>query len=76
MNGIMTIPPKSLAALVDRARRMDGCIRLENSDIYKFVMGNTVATVIGPLNIAIGHQERSPLEATEIRARLLNVASS
>lgn len=70
MNDIMTIPPQSLAALVDRASRMDGCVRLDGSEIYEFAMGNIVATVIGPLNVASGYQSRNQHRAAEIKEKL------
>jgi len=67
MQGIMSIPPKSLAVLVDRAKRLDGCVRLSpDSEVFEFPQGGNVAVLIG-LECPTGHQGKDPRRAAELR---------
>jgi hypothetical protein len=68
--GIQTLPPKTAAMLAERARRMDGCVRVGTSGhIYEFAQGNSVVCLIS-LDPPVGHVGRDPHRAEQIRKEL------
>lgn len=70
MKGIQTLPPKTAAMLADRARRMDGCVRVgRDGDMYEFAQGNSVVCLIS-LDPPIGHVGRDPHRAEQIRKEI------
>ncbi|MAZ17854.1 MAG: hypothetical protein CL535_16180 [Ahrensia sp.] len=62
------IPPKMAQQLADRARAGEG-IRVGNSDMYQFVVGNLVSTVMINMNPPMGTIVRDPREADRLRAK-------
>jgi len=63
----MPIPPKTLAQLAERAKKLDGCVHLENSQIYEFpISTNIVAVVINPGSPS-GHQGKDVRRNAELR---------
>lgn len=72
-HSIQPLPPKVLADLVRIIREGEAgkdFVTIGN-DIWEFARpGNIVATVIGPLNCASGHQQRSPYRHADIKRRL------
>ncbi len=66
----MTISYKMAEQLAERAKRLDGCVKLGGtSEIYEFANGSTVTTIIGLIN-PVGHMMRNPARAAEIRAEI------
>jgi hypothetical protein len=63
-----TLPPKMAAQFADRARRMDGCVRVGNV-AYEFAQGSTVICLIH-LDPPIGHFGKDATRAEQIRREL------
>jgi hypothetical protein len=67
MNGLMPLPPKMAEQLAERAKTLDGCVRLnELSDIYEFPQGSNVAVLMS-IEHPSGHVGKDAVRANELR---------
>lgn len=70
---ITTIPPKTLAQFAERAKRMDGCVKLVGSDgkpfAWEFAQNSMVICLIH-LDPPMGHMGKDARRADAIRAEL------
>jgi hypothetical protein len=70
----MPLSPKTAAQFAERAKRMDGCVRV-GSDAYEWAQGSNVVCLMF-LDHPIGHVGKDARRADEIRATLAAGASS
>lgn len=71
MKGPTQLPPKMAQQYADRAKRMDGCVRIgdRHSDMFEFAQGSTVICLVH-LDPPMGHFGKDARRADDIRRQL------
>jgi hypothetical protein len=70
MRSPTTLPPKMLEQYAERARKMDGCVRIGTTgEMYEFAQGSNVICLVS-VNPPIGHYGKDARRADDIRREL------
>jgi hypothetical protein len=70
MTSPTSLPPKMAAQYAERAKRMDGCVRVgATGHIFEFAQGSTVICMVD-IDNPMGHFGKDGRRADEIRAEL------